>query len=65
MASHGRRGLSKLIMGSVKQKVLSDSKNRWWCTAELRLTRRHSQITAYNPKEWLWNTSMNRTTMAR
>jgi len=26
MASHGRRGLSKLIIGSVTQKVLSDSK---------------------------------------
>jgi nucleotide-binding universal stress UspA family protein len=26
MASHGRRGLSKLVMGSVTQKVLSHSK---------------------------------------
>ena len=26
MASHGRRGLSRLIMGSVTQKVLSHSK---------------------------------------
>ena len=50
MASHGRRGLSKLLMGSVTQEVL---------------TRQHGQVRADNPKETLWNTSMSRATVAR
>ena len=40
MASHGRRGLSGLLLGSETHKVLTHSQSaRCWCTAEPRLQR--------------------------
>jgi hypothetical protein len=65
MASYGRRGLSKLIISSVMQKVLSDSKIPVVVCRRTAADAPAQPNYACNPKESLWNTSVNRTTMAR